>query len=329
MIDPDIAAIATSYAGEREVEDRLARRPWPTTPIRAGLEVSFEFFPPANSDGTAALGRCVEALAPLSPSFVSVTYGAGGTTQARTQAAVELLAAVPGLPVAGHLTCVGATKAEVGDVIDSYLTAGVRHIVALRGDAPAGTDGTVADGYASALELVSGIRSHAERAGTDIDVSVAAYPEVHPRAASAQADLDHLKAKIDAGATRAITQFFFDTDVFLRFLDRARSAGITVPIVPGIMPVTNFANTRRFSERCGTTIPTWMYDLFVGLDDMPDVQQLVAATVAAEQCRRLTEHGVRQLHFYTMNKPELTAATCRILGIRPQATAALAAERAS
>jgi methylenetetrahydrofolate reductase (NADPH) len=329
MIDPDIAAIATSYAGEREVVDRLARRPWPTTPIRSGLEVSFEFFPPANSDGTAALGRCVETLAPLSPSFVSVTYGAGGTTQDRTQAAVELLAAVPGLAVAGHLTCVGATKREVGDVIDSYLAAGVRHIVALRGDAPAGAKGTVDDGYATALELVDGIRRHAERTGTEIDVSVAAYPEVHPRATSAQADLDHLKAKIDAGATRAITQFFFDTDAFLRFLDRARSAGITVPIVPGVMPVTSYANIRRFSERCGTTIPTWMHDLFVGLDDMPDVQQLVAATVAAEQCRRLTEHGVRQLHFYTMNKPELTAATCRILGVRSQAAAAVAAERAS
>jgi methylenetetrahydrofolate reductase (NADPH) len=329
MIDPDIAAIATSYAGEREVVDRLARRPWPTTPIRSGLEVSFEFFPPANSDGTAALERCVETLAPLSPSFVSVTYGAGGTTQDRTQAVVELLAAVPGLPVAGHLTCVGATRHEVGSVIDSYLSAGVRHIVALRGDAPAGTDGKVANGYSSALELVSAIHRHAERAGTEIDVSVAAYPEVHPRAASAQADLDHLKAKIDAGATRAITQFFFDTDAFLRFLDRARSAGITAPIVPGIMPVTNYANIRRFSERCGTSIPSWMHDLFVGLDDMPDVQQLVAATVAAEQCRRLTEHGVRQLHFYTMNKPELTAATCRILGVRPQASSALAAERAS
>jgi methylenetetrahydrofolate reductase (NADPH) len=329
MIDPDIAAIATSYAGEREVVDRLARRPWPTTPIRAGIEVSFEFFPPANIDGTAALERCVETLTPLSPSFVSVTYGAGGTTQDRTQAALELLAAVPGLPVAGHLTCVGATKADVGDVIDSYLTAGVRHIVALRGDAPAGTDGTVANGYNSALELVSGIRHHAERAGTEIEISVAAYPEVHPRAASAQADMDHLKAKIDAGATRAITQFFFDTDAFLRFLDRARSAGITAPIVPGIMPVTNYANIRRFSERCGTSIPSWMHDLFVGLDDMPDVQQLVAATVAAEQCRRLTEHGVRQLHFYTMNKPELTAATCRILGVRPLAAAAIAAERAS
>jgi methylenetetrahydrofolate reductase (NADPH) len=331
MIDPEIATIATSYAGEREVVDRLARRPWPTTPIRTGIEVSFEFFPPTNPDGTVALGKCVETLAPLAPSFVSVTYGAGGTTQDRTQAAVEFLAAVPDLPVAGHLTCVGATKNEVAGVIDAYLAAGVRHIVALRGDAPAGSDDAVADGYASALDLVEGIHRHAVRAGTDIDVSVAAYPEVHPRATSAQADLDHLKAKIDAGATRAITQFFFDTDVFLRFLDRARVAGITVPIVPGVMPVTNYASVRRFSERCGTSIPSWMHDLFVGLDDMPDVQQLVAATVAAEQCRRLSEHGVQQFHFYTMNKPELTAATCRILGVRPRADASLAigSERAS
>jgi methylenetetrahydrofolate reductase (NADPH) len=329
MIDPAIAAIATSYTGEREVVDRLARRPWPTTPIRNDIEVSFEFFPPANDEGSVALARCVETLAPLNPSFVSVTYGAGGTTQHRTQSAVELLAAIPSLPVAGHLTCVGATKAEVGAVIDAYVAADVRHIVALRGDAPAGSDGAVPGGYASALELVGGVRAHADSIGESIDISVAAYPEVHPRAASAKADLDHLKAKIDAGATRALTQFFFDTDAFLRFLDRARAAGITAPIVPGIMPVTNFANVRRFSERCGTSVPAWMHDLFAGLDAMPDVQQLVAATVAAEQCRRLEEHGVRQFHFYTMNKPELTAATCRILGVRPAAATAVADQRAS
>jgi methylenetetrahydrofolate reductase (NADPH) len=329
MIDPAIIATATNYAGEREVVDRLARRPWPTTSLRNDIEVSFEFFPPANDEGSVALARCVETLAPLNPAFVSVTYGAGGTTQHRTQSAVELLGAIPSLAVAGHLTCVGATKPEVGSVIDAYLTAGVRHIVALRGDAPAGSDGAVPGGYASALDLVGGIREHAELAGETIDISVAAYPEVHPRASSAKADLDHLKAKIDAGATRALTQFFFDTDAFLRFLDRARAAGINAPIVPGIMPVTNFANVRRFSERCGTSVPAWMHDLFAGLDGMPDVQQLVAATVAAEQCRRLEEHGVRQFHFYTMNKPELTAATCRILGIRPVTAVQATDQRAS
>ena len=313
-------------ADEVDAYERLARRPWPATPIRADIDVSFEFFPPATSAGTAALARCVEQLAPLGPKFVSVTYGAGGTTQEKTHAAVTDLASIPGLSVAGHLTCVDSTATKVAEVIDNYLAVGVHHIVALRGDAPStpapstaatGTGTASRDGYTTAVELVAAIRRHAEARDTDIEISVAAYPEVHPKAASAGSDLDNLKAKVDAGATRAITQFFFDTDVFLRFLDTVRAAGIDVPIVPGIMPVTNFAGVTRFAARCQTTVPDWMHDLFADLDEMPDVQPLVAATVAAEQCRRLAEHGVREFHFYTMNRAELTAATCRILGLRP------------
>jgi len=307
---------------EQETADRLARRPWPATPLRPGIAVSFEFFPPATPAGEANLASCAAQLAPLDPTFVSVTYGAGGTTQDRTHHAVQRLVAETDLPVAGHLTCVGATRAHTASVIDDYIATGVRHIVALRGDVPDGADcrpdGSVDGGYRSAVELVAGIRSHVD--GTqakDMQISVGAYPEVHPKAASAQADLDNLKAKLDAGADRALTQFFFDTDAFLRFLDRARSAGITAPIVPGIMPVTNFTNICKFSARCGTTIPDWMHELFAGLDDAPEVHQMIAATVAAEQCRRLAEHGVNEFHFYTMNKPELTAATCRILGVTP------------
>jgi methylenetetrahydrofolate reductase (NADPH) len=304
-------------SGECDASDRLSRRPWPVTPIRPGVDVSFEFFPPATEAGFENLSRCVAQLAPLGPKFVSVTYGAGGTTQDRTYAAVQQLSTVPGLAVAGHLTCVGASTARVAEVLDAYLATGVRHVVALRGDAPAGqTSGTGNGDYETAADLVAGIRRHVDDIGADFEISVGAYPEVHPKAVSADADLDNLKRKIDAGATRAITQFFFDADVFLRFFERARAAGITVPIVPGIMPVTNFAGVVRFSERCGTSVPGWMHELLADLDDMPDVQPLVAATVAAEQCRRLEEHGVREFHFYTMNKPELTAAICRILGVK-------------
>jgi methylenetetrahydrofolate reductase (NADPH) len=310
-------------ANERHAEDetaaRLARRPWPATPIRPDIEVSFEFFPPNTPAGEENLAACAAQLAPLAPNFVSVTYGAGGTTQARTHNTVSRLAEDTDLPVAGHLTCVGAIKSEVAAVIDDYLHVGVRHIVALRGDAPEGqSDGSVTGGYNDAADLVAGIRDHVDgTAAADLQISVGAYPEVHPKAASPQADLDNLKRKLDAGADRAITQFFFDTDVFLRFLETAHGAGISAPIIPGIMPVTNFANITRFAARCGTEIPEWMHDLFSGLEDVPEVHQMVAATVAAEQCRRLAEHGVTQFHFYTMNKPELTAATCRILGLQP------------
>lgn len=323
--------IPTPNAGAQQFEDetaaRLARRPWPATPLHSKVQVSFEFFPPATPTGEANLASCAEQLAPLEPRFVSVTYGAGGTTQDRTQLAVSRLATETDLAVAGHLTCVGSTREQTGAVIDDYLNVGVRHIVALRGDAPAGqTDGSVEGGYRDAAELVAGIRAHV--AGTeaeDMQISVGAYPEVHPKAASASADLDSLKKKLDAGADRALTQFFFDTDAFLRFHELARAAGITAPIVPGIMPVTNFANICRFSAGCGTTIPEWMHELFDGLDEAPEVHQMIAATLAAEQCRRLAEHGVTEFHFYTMNKPELTAATCRILGVTPATTRTQAA----
>jgi methylenetetrahydrofolate reductase (NADPH) len=305
------------------VEDaaaRLARRPWPVA--RADIEVSFEYFPPSTPAGRETFLACTDRLAQLSPRYVSVTYGAGGTTQDRTLEAVRLLTARSDVPVAGHLTCVGATRDEVAEVIDAYLDTGVRHIVALRGDAPPGReDGAVPGGYADAFELVEGIRCHGEQAGIDIEISVGAYPEVHPKALSRQADLANLVRKFEAGADRAITQFFFDPDVYLRFLDDARSAGITAPIVPGIMPVTNFAGIVRFSERCGATVPEWMHELFAGLDDAPEIRQLVAATIAAEQCRRLAEHGVSEFHFYTMNKSELTEAICRILGVAPTVVA--------
>lgn len=300
--------------------DRLERRVSPTTPIREELSVSFEFFPPATERGFETLAESAQKLAPFEPTFVSVTYGAGGSSQDKTFSALDVLSDSTDMAVAGHLTCVAADKSCVDAVIDDYMARGVNRIVALRGDAPAdatgcGADGSHPSGYRDAADLVAAIRRRPDAA--DIDISVAAYPEVHPKAQSAQADMDNLKRKIDAGADRALTQFFFDTNAFLRFLDDARSAGITAPIVPGIMPVTNFAGICRFSERCGTLVPEWMHDLFADLDDAPEVRELVAATVAAEQCKLLIEHGVRDFHFYTMNKPNLIAATCRILGLTP------------
>ncbi len=299
--------------------DRLARRPWPATPLR-GLEVSFEFFPTATEDGTARLDRCVEELEPLRPRFASVTYGAGGSNQDRTLATLKRLRERTSLPLAGHLTTVGASKEQTLAVVDAYLELGIDHIVALRGDPPADGDDRPADhgtGFADAAELVAAVRHRADRSGEAIEISVAAYPEVHPKATSPEADLDNLKRKVDAGADRVITQFFFDNDAFLRFQDRCRSADIAVPVVAGIMPISSFTRVSNFAGRCGTAIPPWMPDLFAGLDDAPEVHQLVAATVAAEQCRELAERGVRHFHFYTLNRPELTAATCRILGVQP------------
>ncbi len=305
----------TIQISDRETAARLARRPWVTTPIRPELEVSFEFFPPGSSAATNQLDSCIAELAPLEPSFVSVTYGAGGTTQHRTVSTIESLAASTDLEVAGHLTCVGSTATEVDTVVDSYVAAGVRRIVALRGDAPPGEgDGTVDGGYHTAADLVAGLRRRPD--GDQFDISVAAYPEIHPKAASAAADLENLERKFEAGADRAITQFFFDTDVFVRWFETVRMAGITAPIVAGIMPVTNFTKLVGFAKRCGTDIPSWMHDLFGGLDDSPEIRRMVAATVAAEQCRLLVEHGVRHFHFYTMNQPELSVAVCRMLGIK-------------
>ena len=302
-----------------EAAERLARRPWPATPLR-GLEVSFEFFPTATPEAADRLDACAAELAPLQPTFASVTYGAGGTSQDRTINTLTRLRDKTSLPLAGHLTTVSASRAETLAVVDAYLDLGVRHIVALRGDEPADGDGPHPDGFTTAAELVAGIRHQVDgrdESEPDVEISVAAYPEVHPRATSASDDLDRLKEKVDAGADRVITQFFYDNDSYLRFRDRARAAGISVPIVAGIMPIGSFTKVASFAKRCGTTIPAWMPDLFDGLEHAPDVHQLVSATAAAEQCRGLAEHGVRHFHFYTMNKPELTAATCRILGIQP------------
>ena len=278
-----------------------------------GVKVSFEFFPPRNEKMERSLWTCVERLAPLDPAFFSVTYGAGGSTRQRTHDTVLRIGSETALQVAAHLTCVEATRGEIDAIAERYWQAGIRHIVALRGDPPdeAGKYQAHPGGYAYAAELVAGLKRVA-----DFEITVAAYPEVHPEAASAAADLDNLKRKIDAGAGRAITQFFFDNDVFLRFRDRVAAAGITVPIVPGILPVTNYARVLDISRTCGTSVPGWMADLFEGLDADPDTRRLVAATIAAEQCRVLNAHGVEQFHFYTLNRADLVFAICHILGVR-------------
>jgi len=279
------------------------------------LSVSFEFFPPKTEKMEAQLWDAIEQLAPLGPSFVSVTYGAGGTTRERTHATVERLVKETDLVPAAHLTCIAASKDEIAEIADQYWEAGVRHIVALRGDPPPDSGGKFVphpEGYTCAAELVEGLKAR-----HDFEISVAAYPEVHPEAASAQADLDNLKRKLDAGASRAITQFFFSPDAYFRFLDLALAAGISAPIVPGIMPVTNFAAIRRMSGNT-TAIPGWMERTFDGLDERPGVRELVAATVAAEFCRRLYDGGVRDLHFYTLNRAEQSYAICQLLGLRPK-----------
>ncbi|HET7307275.1 MAG TPA: methylenetetrahydrofolate reductase [NAD(P)H] [Gammaproteobacteria bacterium] len=291
-------------------KDRTA----PTTKPR--VRVSFEFFPPKTDKMETALWSAIEQLAPLAPDFVSVTYGAGGSTRERTHATVERIRRRTRLEPAAHLTCVGATRAEVDAIAQRYWEAGVRHVVALRGDPPSGAERFVPHpgGYARAAELVAGLK----RAG-DFEISVAAHPETHPDAASPEADLDNLKAKIDAGASRAMTQYFFDPDIYLRFRDRACAAGIDVPLVPGILPVTNFAQVLKFSAACGASVPQWLAKLFDGLDDEPETRQLVAASVAAEQCRRLQAEGVEEFHFYTLNRAALTLAICRVLGLKPKA----------
>ncbi len=291
------------------------------TPLYADLagdaQVSFEFFPPNTEKMAETLWSAVESLAPLKPRFVSVTYGAGGSTRERTHATVARIVHEAGLPAAAHLTCVNASKAEIAEVANAYWEAGVRHIVALRGDpAPGEVYAPHPEGYASAAELVAGLR-----ALHPFEISVAAYPEVHPQALSAQADLDNLKRKLDAGATRAITQFFFSPETYFRFRDKAAAAGIFNEIVPGILPVSNVAQARKFSAMCGAEIPAWMDRLFEGLDSHPQARQLVAATVAAELSRRLYAGGVRNFHFYTLNRAELSYAICHLLGLRGGAKA--------
>jgi len=280
------------------------------------LKVSFEFFPPRTEKMAEQLWRAVERLAPLNPRFVSVTYGAGGSTRARTHDTVSRIQHEAGLACAAHLTCVGASRAEIDEIARRYRDVGIRHIVALRGDAPEDTGRYEPhpDGYANAAELVAGLKAIG-----DFELSVAAYPEIHPDSPSSQADLDNLKRKIDAGADRAITQYFFDADAYLRFLDRARAAGIWVPIVPGILPVSNFAQVVKFSALCGASVPAWLAHLFEGLEDDAETRRMVAVNVAAEQCRALMAAGVSEFHFYTLNRADLAYAICHILGLRPRA----------
>jgi methylenetetrahydrofolate reductase (NADPH) len=291
--------------------------------------ISFEFFPPKTPEMEERLWVAVKRLEPLRPRFVSVTYGAGGTTRERTHATVRRIRHETALEPAAHLTCIAATRAEIDAVARDYWEAGIRHIVALRGDppnaplgGPGGAGGYVPHpgGYPYAADLVAGLKRIA-----DFEISVAAYPETHPAAKSPGHDLDNLKQKLDAGASRAITQFFFDADVFLRFRDRAAAASLAVPIVPGILPVTNFAQLKRMAGGCGASIPAWMGAHFDGLDDDPDTRRLVAASLAAEQCRRLQANGVNEFHFYTLNRADLLVAICHLLGVRAPKPAAASA----
>ena len=280
---------------------------------RARPNVSFEFSPPKTPEAEAALWEAIRRLEPLAPTFVSVTYGAGGSTRDRTHRTVLRMLRETSLKPAAHLTCVEASRGEVDEVIRDYWEAGVRHIVALRGDPPPDTAyAPHPEGYAYAAELVAGLRRVA-----DFEISVAAFPETHPAAMSPNADLDNLKRKLDAGATRAITQFFFDTSLYLRFLDRCLAAGITAPIVPGILPVSNFPQAVKISAMCGTSVPDWLGHMLEGTDDDQEIRRMVAAVVAAEQVRLLQANGVDEFHFYTLNRPDLTYAIAHILGVRP------------
>jgi methylenetetrahydrofolate reductase (NADPH) len=280
------------------------------------VRVSFEFFPPKTDEAEETLWRSIARLEPLKPSFVSVTYGAGGSTRERTHRTVARLLQETSLKPAAHLTCVDATREEIDDVIRDYWELGVRHIVALRGDPPAGIGGVYTpspDSYANATELTAAITKIAP-----FEVSVGCYPEKHPESPSIDNDIEVLKAKVDAGATRAISQFFFDVDAFLRYVERARAAGITIPIVPGVMPVTNFKGLSRMAGACGAAIPPWLSKLFEGLDDDADTRRLIAGAVAAETCARLEEEGFADFHFYTLNRADLVYAICRVLGLREQ-----------
>jgi len=290
--------------------------------VAGDIDVSFEFFPPKTEKMEETLWESIETLSPLGPRFVSVTYGAGGSTRERTHNTVARIARETGIPAAAHLTCVEATKEEIDQVAQEYWAAGVRHIVALRGDPPRAGEkySTHPGGYENAADLVAGLRKlH------PFEISVAAYPECHPDSPNPAADIENLKRKMDAGATRAITQFFFEPETFFRFRDDAAKAGIDAEIVPGIMPVMNFASVQRMSAMCGTEVPAWMGRLFEGLDAHPAARQLVAATLAAELSRKLYAGGVRQFHFYTLNRAELSYAICHLLGVRPKVPALVGA----
>jgi methylenetetrahydrofolate reductase (NADPH) len=279
------------------------------------VEVSFEFFPPNDAAVEATLWASIERLAPLGPRFVSVTYGADGSTRERTHKVVTRVLHETALTAAPHLTCVGASRGEILEIASDYWRQGIRHIVALRGDPSASSKRYEPhpDGFPYAVDLVRGLA----RIGS-FEISVAAYPEVHPEAPDADFDLDYLKAKIDAGASRAITQFFFDTDLYLRFRDRCVAAGITASIVPGILPITRFPQLLRFAERCGASVPDWLRARFAGLDDDAETRQMISASVAIDQVERLRRHGVSEFHFYTLNRSELTYAICHALGLRPR-----------
>jgi len=276
--------------------------------------VSFEFFPPQTPEMEATMWRSIERLAALEPSFVSVTYGADGSTRERTHDAVERITRETDMTAAPHLTCIGASRGEIDDIARVYWDMGIRHLVALRGDAPHGVEKYEPhpDGYAYASDLVAGLKKVA-----DFEISVAAYPEVHPEAPNAAFDLDNLKRKLDAGATRAITQFFFETDVFLRFRDSCAAAGIDSPIVPGILPITRFPQLEKFAAACGASVPDWLREWFAGLEDDTQTRQMIAASVAINQVRRLQAEGIDEFHFYTLNRSELAFAICHALGVRP------------
>jgi methylenetetrahydrofolate reductase (NADPH) len=295
------------------IEPRASR--FVHAPDERRIRVSFEFFPPKTEEMEKTLWESITRLAPLKPNFVSVTYGAGGSTRERTHATVKrMLMETPLIPAA-HLTCVAATREEIDAVIHSYCAAGVRHIVALRGDPVGGVAERYAPhpgGYRNAADLVGGIKRIA-----GVEVSVSAYPEKHPDSPTVEADLDMLAAKVDAGATRAITQFFFENDLYFRYLDRVRARGIDVPVVPGILPVQNFKQTTNFASRCGASVPAWLARRFDGLENDPATRKLIAAAVAAEQVIDLVDRGVTDFHFYTMNRADLVYAVCHLLGLRP------------
>jgi methylenetetrahydrofolate reductase (NADPH) len=278
------------------------------------INVSFEFFPPNDAQMETTLWRSVERLAPLAPRFVSVTYGADGSTRERTHRLITRIQRETPLTGAPHLTCIGAPREEILAIARQYWDEGIRHIVALRGDPPRDAAHYVPhpQGFAYAADLVAGLKGVA-----DFDISVAAYPEVHPEARSAEFDLDNLRRKIDAGASRAITQFFYDSDAYLRFRDACAGAGIAACIVPGILPITRFPQVCAFAARCGASIPGWLQERFAGLDEDAETRRLIAAAVAIEQVQNLVRHGVREFHFYTLNRAELTYAICHALGVRP------------
>jgi len=308
-------ALSPAFDGPRSALGPVARA---GRPGRQPPKISFEFSPPKTPEAEESLWQCIRRLEPLDPEFVSVTYGAGGSTRERTHRTVMRMVNETRLRPAAHLTCVDAGRDDVDQVIEDYWNAGVRHIVALRGDPPGQIGGAYvprADGYANATELARAIAAKGR-----FEISVGLYPQVHPESPSAAHDIDVLKAKVDAGAARAITQFFFDIDGFLRFMEQVRKAGVTIPISAGIMPVTNFKGLMRMASPCGVALPDWLGNLFEGLDKDPDTRRLIAGAVAAEMCARLEEEGFDDFHFYTLNRADLVYAICRVLGVREQAS---------